>query len=123
LLTGPSFDVKTVLVEAQRPELAESVNGRLEGSRLVLEGSVGSVEARDELVQLLSRLPAIEDVSVVNVLVRPLNSYTVVEGDTLWGISMKLYGNPDRIQDIFAANQALLPRRQCLADRDGTTDT
>ena len=114
LLTGPAFDVKTVLVEAQRPELAESVNGRLEGNRLVLEGSVASVEARNELIQLLSRLPAIEDVSVVNVLVRPLNTYIVVEGDTLWGISMKLYGTPDRIQDIFAANQAVLPAANAL---------
>lgn len=114
IILAPPFDVKTVLIEAQRPELAETVSGRLEGGRLVLEGSVGSVEERDQLASLLSRLPIVEEVSVVNVLVRPPSTYTVEEGDTLWGISMKLYGTPERIQAIFEANQAVLPSADAL---------
>lgn len=114
IILAPPFDVKTVLIEAQRPELAESISGRLEGGRLVLEGAVTSVEDRDELAMLLSRLPVVEEVSVVNVLVRPPSTYTVLEGDTLWGISMKLYGTPDRIQAIFEANQDVLPSADAL---------
>lgn len=114
LIVTAAFDLKTVLIEAQRPELAETVNGRLEGRRLVLEGTVPSVEARDELAELLGRLPTIDEVSVVNVLVRPPATYTVVEGDTLWGISMKLYGNPDKIQALFDANRETLPSADAL---------
>ncbi|HRA65950.1 MAG TPA: LysM peptidoglycan-binding domain-containing protein, partial [Caldilinea sp.] len=114
IIVAPPFDLKTVLIEAQRPELAETVNGRREGTRLVLEGTAPSVEARDDLAALLVRLPGIEEVSVVNVLVRPPSTYTVVEGDTLWGISMKLYGNPDRIQALFEANQDALPSSDAL---------
>ncbi|MFO7632507.1 MAG: LysM peptidoglycan-binding domain-containing protein [Caldilinea sp.] len=114
IIVAPPFDVKTVLIEAQRPDLAETINGRMEGGRLVLEGTVASAEARDELVALLERLPAVDEVSAVNVLVRPPSSYTVQEGDTLWGISMKLYGTPDRIQAIFEANLDVLPSADAL---------
>lgn len=109
LIAAPSFDLKTVLIEAQRPELAETVTGRREGGLLVVEGAVASVEARDDLAALLARLPGVEEVSLVNVLVRPPATYTVVEGDSLWAISVKLYGNPDHIQAIFEANQDVLP--------------
>ncbi|HHY53956.1 MAG TPA: LysM peptidoglycan-binding domain-containing protein [Chloroflexi bacterium] len=108
IIVAPPFDLKTVLIEAQRPELAESVTGRLEGGLLVVEGTAPSVEARDDLAALLARLPGIQEVSLVNVLVRPSSTYTVEEGDSLWAISVKLYGTPDRIQAIFEANQAVL---------------
>ena len=108
LLAGAAFDLKTILIEAQRPELAETVTGRLEGGRLVLEGTVPSVEEREALVALLELLPTVEEVSAVNVRVRPPATYTVQEGDTLWDISMKLYGTPARVQALFEANRDVL---------------
>ncbi|GIK75556.1 MAG: hypothetical protein BroJett021_45440 [Chloroflexota bacterium] len=108
LIVAPPFDLKTILIEAQRPELAETITGRLEGSRLVLEGAITSVEELDALVALLARLPIVEEVSTVNVRVRPPSTYTVVEGDSLWGISMKLYGAPDRIDALYEANRDVL---------------
>lgn len=108
IIVAPAFDLKTMLIEAQHPELAETLTGRREGNLLVVEGTVTSVEAREELAALLARLPGIEEVSLVNVLVRPPSTYTVVEGDSLWAISVKLYGNPDRTQTLFEANQDVL---------------
>ncbi len=109
-----AYDLRTVLIEAQRPDLAENVTGRLEGNRLVIEGSVTSEAARTELADLVLRLPNIDEASVVNVLVRPPATYTVKEGDTLWNISLELYGTPDRIQDLFAANRDILPSADAL---------
>lgn len=114
LLAGAAFDLKTILIEAQRPELAETVTGRLEGGRLVLEGTAPSVEEREALVALLERLPTVEEVSAVNVRVRPPATYTVQEGDTLWDISMKLYGTPARVQALFEANRDVLPSPDAL---------
>lgn len=108
IIVAPPFDLKTILIEAQRPELAETITGRLEGSRLVLEGTIGSVEDRDALVALLQRLPTVGEVSAVNVRVRPPSTYTVVEGDSLWAISMKLYGNPDGIDALYEANRDVM---------------
>ena len=109
-----AYDLRTVLIEAQRPDLAENVTGRLEGNRLVIEGTVTSEAARTELADLVLRLPNIDEASVVNVLVRPPATYTVKEGDTLWNISLELYGTPDRIQDLFAANRDILPSADAL---------
>ncbi len=36
-------------------------------------------------------------------------TYTVQEGDTLWGISMTLYGRPDMVEELFAANREVMP--------------
>ncbi len=108
IIVAPPFDLKTILIEAQRPELAETITGRLEGERLVLEGTITSQEELDALVTLLERLPTVEEVSAVNVRVRPPATYTVVEGDSLWAISMKLYGNPDRIDALYEANRDVM---------------
>lgn len=114
VILSQAYDLKTVLIEAQRPDLAENVEGRLEGGTLVIEGSVTSEAARTELAELVVRLPNIDDVSVVNVRVRPPSTYTVKEGDNLWNISLELYGTPDRIQDLFAANRDILPSADAL---------
>lgn len=114
VIVAQPFDLKTILIEAQRPELAETITGRLEGGRLVLEGSLSSVEDRNALVALLERLPTVEEVSAVNVRVRPPSTYTVQENDTLWGISVKLYGSPDRIDALYEANRDVLPSPNAL---------
>ena len=115
VVQSKSYDLRTVLIEAQRPDLAENVTGRLEGGTLVIEGSVASEAARAELEELVLRLPGVDAVSVVNVLVRPPATYTVQEGDNLWTISLELYGTPDRIEDLFAANRDILPSANALS--------
>ncbi|MCB0056519.1 MAG: LysM peptidoglycan-binding domain-containing protein [Caldilinea sp.] len=115
VVQSKSYDLRTVLIEAQRPDLAENVTGRLEGGTLVIEGSVASEAARAELEELVLRLPGVDAASVVNVLVRPPATYTVQEGDSLWTISLELYGTPDRIEDLFAANRDILPSANALS--------
>ena len=104
------FDWTAYLEQAGRGDLAAlAVAARVEGDRLVLEGSVVSVEQRTVIEQLAQAIPGFREVSAVNVTVQLPLTYTVQEGDTLWGISMTLYGDPDMVEELFAANREVMP--------------
>src|SRR5690606_29680725 len=96
-------------------DLADNVTARLEGGTLVIEGSRASEAARTALEALVLRLPGVDAASVVNVLVRPPTTYPAPERDSLLTISLELYGTPDRIEDLFAANRDILPSANALS--------
>ncbi len=51
--------------------------------------------------------------STVNTVTKPVTEskkYTVVRGDTLWGISKRFYGTGTRWREIFNANKALIDK-------------
>lgn len=101
-----AFDLGAFLRQAGRDELAElPVQARFDGGRLVLEGTVTAVEQRAALEFEVRQAPGVVEVSMANVVVRLPSTYTVKEGDTLWDISVRLYGTPDRVEALFAANQ------------------
>ena len=53
--------------------------------------------------------------SVVNaLLLRPLPTYTVQEGDTLWNIVYNIYGNVDRVEEFIEYNLDVLPSPDAL---------
>ena len=89
--------------------------GGWKAARWSSRGRSPAKRARTELEELVLRLPGIDAASVVNVLVRPPATYTVQEGDSLWTISLELYGTPDRIEDLFAANRDILPSANALS--------
>jgi nucleoid-associated protein YgaU len=101
-----AFNLATFLEAAGRDDLvALPVQARLEGGTLVLEGTVESVEQRAALEFETRQAPGVSGVSMTNVRVRLPETYTVKEGDTLWDISVRLYGTPDQVEELFAANQ------------------
>ncbi|RME63039.1 MAG: LysM peptidoglycan-binding domain-containing protein, partial [Caldilineae bacterium] len=51
----------------------------------------------------------------VNLRVRLPATYTVQEGDTLWTIAYRLYGDPTRWQELVEANPELLANPAALA--------
>jgi nucleoid-associated protein YgaU len=97
---------KQWLAQKNRADLAAlPVTMRVEDSRVILEGSVEYAEQRAALEFEARQVPGVADVSVVNVRLRPPATYTVVEGDSLWGISVRIYGNADQVEELYAANR------------------
>jgi LysM repeat protein len=97
---------KKWLEQKNRPDLAGlPVTMRVENKTLVLEGTVEFAEQRAALDFEAKQVPGVQSVSVVNVKVRPPETYTVREGDSLWAISVRIYGNADLVEELYAANR------------------
>lgn len=104
-----AVDLAEVLRREGRPDLAAlPVQARFEGDRLILEGAVESVEQRADLERYARMVPGAAAISVTNVRVSLPATYTVQAGDSLWAISMKLYGAPDMVEEIYAANRNVM---------------
>jgi nucleoid-associated protein YgaU len=108
------FDLRSYLSQTNRPELAElEVSAILQGTTLKLRGIVSLFDQREALIQLAQRVPEVTTVDGVDLLIRLPESYTVQEGDSLWLISYKLYGE-DRVAELYAANRDTLPSPEAL---------
>lgn len=104
-----AVNLAQVLRREGRPDLAAlPVQARFEGDRLILEGAVESVEQRADLERYARMVPGAAAISVTNVRVSLPATYTVQAGDSLWAISMKLYGAPDMVEEIYAANRNVM---------------
>ena len=90
------------------------VTARVEGERLILEGTVEMAEQRARIGFLAQQIPDFAEVSIVNVLVKLPAEYEVQSNDTLWDISVRLYGDAAHIDSLFGANQDVLPSRDAL---------
>jgi nucleoid-associated protein YgaU len=100
------LDWKKWLEQKNRPDLAGlPVTIRVQDKALILEGTVEFAEERAALEFEAKQVPGVESVSVVNVRVRPPETYTVREGDSLWAISVRIYGNADQVEELYAANR------------------
>ena len=100
-----NFNLEEYLIEAGRRDLAAyQVVARLEGVKLILEGSVRMAVDREELELLAKAVPGVDEVVMVNVKVRPPATYTVQSGDTLWGIAAKIYGSANKVAEMRELN-------------------
>jgi nucleoid-associated protein YgaU len=101
-----ALDWKKWLEQKNRPDLAAlPVTMRVQDKALILEGTVEYAEDRAALEFEAKQVPGVVSVSVVNVKVRPPQTYTVREGDSLWAISVRIYGNADQVEELYAANR------------------
>ena len=102
-----ALDWQKWLEQKQRPDLAVlPVTMRVQDKALILEGTVEYAEDRAALEFEAKQVPGVASVSVVNVKVRPPQTYTVREGDSLWAISVRIYGNADQVEELYAANRS-----------------
>jgi nucleoid-associated protein YgaU len=109
------FEWTAYLQQMGAPDLAAlPVTARADGKWLILEGTVETAEQRARIGFIAGQAPGFEEVSIVNVLVKLPAEYEVQANDTLWDISVRLYGDASRIDALFAANQDVLPSRDAL---------
>jgi len=110
------FDLAALLQAEGRSDLAAlPVQARREGERLVLEGTVESVQQRADLEGYARLAPNVGEISLLNVRVRLPATYTVQAGDSLWVVSMNLYGEPGMIEEIYAANRNVMSSPNTLS--------
>jgi nucleoid-associated protein YgaU len=94
------------LEQKNRPDLATlPVTMRVADKTLILEGTVEFAEQRAALEFEAKQVPGVQSVSVLNVKLRPPETYTVREGDSLWAISVRIFGNADQVEELYAANR------------------
>ncbi|UTT71289.1 LysM peptidoglycan-binding domain-containing protein [Arthrobacter sp. DNA4] len=68
------------------------------------------------MLQLMPQLPPnTDDVGAVIPQQPSGKTYTVIEGDTLWSIAAKMYGDPTRWPEILQANENSVPAPQALS--------
>src|SRR5690606_24817020 len=97
-------------------ELAElTLDARLQEGTLLIQGFVHLDAQRRQLLELARLIPGVSAVNDVNLLLRPLPTYVVQEGDTLWSIVYIIYGNVDRLDEFAAHNRDVLPSPDAIA--------
>jgi nucleoid-associated protein YgaU len=67
------------------------------------------------LLEIAQAIPGVLEVNAVNLLLRPLPTYTVQVGDTLWSIVYNIYGDVERLDEFAAHNRDVLPAPDALA--------
>jgi LysM repeat protein len=110
------FDIRTYLSEQGFVELAElAIDARLQGETLALQGFVHFDAQRRQLLEIAAAIPGVSKVDAVNLLLRPLPTYVVQDGDTLWSIVYDIYGDVELLDDFAAYNRDVLPSPNALA--------
>jgi hypothetical protein len=116
LIQPNTMGLQQYLRDQGYPELAElPVESRVEGNMLVLQGIVHLDSQRRELIEIAQTIPGISTINAIDLLVRPMPTYMVQEGDTLWLIVYNIYGNVDRLDEFAAHNFDVLPEPDALA--------
>lgn len=115
VLNADEFDLDRYLRESGYPELAKlPVDARLQEDRLILTGIVYLDLQRRQILEALAGVSGIEEITAVDLLLRPKQTYVVQEGDTLWNIVYNIYGNVDRVEEFFLANIDKAPSPDAL---------
>lgn len=91
----------------------EGVNATLNGSTVILEGKVDTLQEKNRIVMAAGNIRGIDSVDdrvELDVVeeVPETQFYTVVSGDYLSKISKKVYGDANKYNVIFEANKPML---------------
>ncbi|MEM7133944.1 MAG: LysM peptidoglycan-binding domain-containing protein [Chloroflexota bacterium] len=109
------YDILAELRNAGYTTLATlPIDGQLEDDTLVVVGQARSYEERRQLIDALLTLPDISRVNDLALVFRVPDSYIVQEGDMLWVIAERLYGNAARWREIYELNRADLASPEAL---------
>ncbi len=102
-------------MQKERQDLAQlEVSATLQGAKFKLKGIVPMDAHRRALIDLAQEAPDVTAVDAVDLLVRLPQTYTVQEGDTLWDITLKLYGDAARMPALIQANADVLASPEAL---------
>lgn len=85
---------------------------KVEGEKVVVTGDAASQEEKEKILLALGNVAGIsgvdDQIAVTGPVATAAKFVTVEKGDTLSAISKRVYGDPNKYQKIFEANQPLL---------------
>ncbi len=109
------FDLQAYLTQQARPDLAQlQVSAARQEQILILDGFVTSFSDREALLTLAGAIEGVETVNAVDLFIRLPAVYVVQEGDTLWEITYRFYGDVNKMPELIAANRIQLPSPEQL---------
>ena len=115
IVSAAPFDLQQFLRDGGHTELAElAVSAYTQDGKLFLQGFVNLDVQRRQLIRLLQAVPGVREVVTVDLLLRPLPTYVVQPGDTLWTIVANIYGDVERLDEFYAFNRESLPSPDAL---------
>lgn len=107
-INGP-VDVLAYLSERGYVGLALlDVEGELADGLLMLSGEVPMAEDLELLVEVAGGLEGADEVDATQISIEPPLTYTIGVGDSLWSISVRVYGDTEYMDDIYRGNREAL---------------
>jgi nucleoid-associated protein YgaU len=89
-----------------------NVQATVEGDKVIVTGEVASQEEKEKILLAVGNIEGVgsvdDQITVTGPVVVAAKFVTVVKGDTLSAISLRVYGDANKYQKIFEANKPML---------------
>ncbi|KJZ67788.1 peptidoglycan-binding protein LysM [Pseudomonas fluorescens] len=89
-----------------------NVQATVDGDKVIVTGEVGSQEEKEKILLAVGNIAGVgsvdDQITVTGPVVVAAKFVTVVKGDTLSAISLRVYGDANKYQKIFDANKPML---------------
>jgi nucleoid-associated protein YgaU len=89
-----------------------NVQATVDGDKVTVKGEVGSQEEKEKILLAVGNIAGVgsvdDQITVTGPVVVAAKFVTVVKGDTLSAISLRVYGDANQYNKIFEANKPML---------------
>ena len=89
-----------------------NVQATVDGDKVTVTGEVSSQEEKEKILLAVGNIAGVgsvdDQITVTGPVVVAAKFVTVVKGDTLSAISLRVYGDANKYQKIFEANKPML---------------
>jgi nucleoid-associated protein YgaU len=89
-----------------------NVQATVEGDKVTVTGEVASQEEKEKILLAVGNIAGVgsvdDQIAVTGPVLKAATFVTVVKGDTLSAISLRVYGDANKYQKIFEANKPML---------------
>ncbi|MBD9610707.1 peptidoglycan-binding protein LysM [Pseudomonas sp. PDM02] len=89
-----------------------NVQATVEGDKVTVTGEVATQEEKEKILLAVGNIAGVgsvdDQITVTGPVVVAAKFVTVVKGDTLSAISLRVYGDANKYQKIFEANKPML---------------
>ncbi|WP_347903252.1 peptidoglycan-binding protein LysM [Pseudomonas purpurea] len=89
-----------------------NIKATVDGDKVIVTGEVASQEEKEKILLAVGNIAGVgsvdDQITVTGPVAKAAVFVTVVKGDTLSAISLRVYGDANKYQKIFEANKPML---------------